>query len=90
MDGERAASLTWVGPTRLVADMKSSQKILLFVLSAIALGGCATQAGEGSQNPSLMAGTSVVPKESVAAERCPESYHMRDSRQGAFHRTIEC
>ena len=54
------------------------------------LGGCATQAGDGPPNPSLMAGASVVPKESVAAERCPESYRMRESGQGAFHRAIVC
>jgi hypothetical protein len=54
------------------------------------LGGCATQAGHGAPNPSLMAGASVVPKESVAAERCPESYRMRDSEQGAFYRAVEC
>ena len=75
--------------TRL-AQMKNSQKILLCVLGVILLGGCATQAGDSPQNPALMAGTSVVPKESVAAERCPESYRMRDSGQGAFHRTIVC
>jgi hypothetical protein len=67
-----------------------NSQILLLVLNTILLGGCAIQAGDNSPNAGLMAGASVVPKESVAAERCPESYVMRDSRQGTFHRTIEC
>ncbi len=68
--------------------MKSSQFLLLMV-SALFLAGCATQV-EGPQNPSLLQGASAVPKESVAAERCPESYQRQESRQGAFHRAIEC
>jgi hypothetical protein len=70
--------------------MRNSYRILLCALSMLLLGGCATQAGHGAPNPSLMAGASVVPKESVAAERCPESYRMRDSEQGAFYRAVEC
>jgi hypothetical protein len=70
--------------------MKNSYKIVLCSLSMMLLGGCATQAGHGAPNPSLMAGASVVPKESVAAERCAESYRIRESEQGAFHRTIAC
>jgi hypothetical protein len=73
-----------------VRHMKNGHKILLCSLSVMLLGGCATQAGDGPPNPSLMAGASVVPKESVAAERCPESYRMRESGQGAFHRVIVC
>ncbi len=60
------------------------------VLSALFLGGCATQAGEISPNPALMAGTDPVPKESVAAARCPESYQIQNARQGTFHREIVC
>jgi len=70
--------------------MKNSYKILLCALSMMMLGGCATQGSDGPPNAALMAGASVVPKESVAAERCPESYRMRDSGQGAFHRAIVC
>jgi len=51
--------------------MKRGRRVVL-ALSALFLGGCATQAGEISPNPALMAGTDPVPKESVAAERCPE------------------
>ena len=73
-----------------VRAMKSNQKIVVCVLSIMLLGGCATQAGDSVPSAALMAGASVVPKESVAAERCPESYRMRDSGQGAFHRAIVC
>lgn len=75
--------------TRLAADMRNCQ-ILLLVFNTILLGGCAIAASDSLQQTSLMTGASVVPRESVAAERCPESYLMRDSRQGAFHRTIQC
>ena len=74
----------------LVRLMKDSHKILLCALSMVLLGGCATPGTDGAPNASLMAGASVVPKESVAAERCPESYRMRDPGQGAFHRAIVC
>jgi hypothetical protein len=73
-----------------VRHMKNSYKFLLCSVSVMLLGGCATQAAHGPPNPSLMAGASVVPKESVAAERCPESYRMRESGQGTFHRVIVC
>ena len=69
--------------------MKISQKIWLCALSTMLLGACASQPSDSEQSASLMAG-SVVPKESVAAERCPEWYLMRESQQGAFHRTIVC
>ena len=70
--------------------MKIGQKIWLCVLSTLLLGACASQTSDSEQSASLMAGSSVVPKESVAAERCPEWYRMRESQQGAFHRTIVC
>jgi hypothetical protein len=70
--------------------MKYKCKTVLFVLSTMLFGGCATQASDRAQGASLMSGSSVVPKESVAAERCTESYRMRESGQGAFHRTIVC
>jgi PBP1b-binding outer membrane lipoprotein LpoB len=69
--------------------MKKGRRAVL-ALSALFLGGCATQAGEISPNPALIAGTDPVPKESVAAERCPESYQIRNARQGTFHREIVC
>jgi PBP1b-binding outer membrane lipoprotein LpoB len=69
--------------------MKRGRRVVL-ALSALFLGGCATQAGEISPNPALMAGADPVPKESVAAERCPESYQIRNARQGTFHREIVC
>jgi PBP1b-binding outer membrane lipoprotein LpoB len=65
-------------------------RIVVLALSALFSGGCATQAGEISPSPALKAGTDPVPKESVAAERCPESYQRRNARQGAFHRGIVC
>lgn len=65
-------------------------RIVVLALSALFLGGCATQAGQISANAALMAGTDPVPKESVAAERCPESYQIRNARQGTFHREIVC
>jgi PBP1b-binding outer membrane lipoprotein LpoB len=65
-------------------------RMMVLALSALFLGGCATQVGEISPNPALMAGTDPVPKESVAAARCPESYQIQNARQGAFHREIVC
>jgi len=69
--------------------MKSGRRAVL-ALSALFLGGCATQAGEISPTPALMAGADPVPKERVAAERCPESYQIGNARQGTFHREIVC
>ena len=70
--------------------MKIGQKIWLCALSTLLLGACASQTSDIEQNASLMARSNVVPKESVAAERCPEWYLLRESQQGAFHRTIVC
>ena len=70
--------------------MKEKGRRTVLALSAILLCGCAIQAGEISPNAALMAGTDPVPKESVAAERCPESYQRRNMRQGTFHREIVC
>ena len=84
----KAASVAAGIATRGSSQMKGSQ-FLLFVASVLFLAGCATQ-GEGPQNPSLMQGASAVPKESVAAERCPELYQRQEARQGAFHRAIVC
>ena len=80
------------------AAERSSKRRMRFrgssALSALSvtllLAGCAVPARDGAPHASLMAGTSVVPKESVAAERCPELYRMREAGQGAFHRTIVC
>ena len=69
--------------------MKKS-RIGVLALSAIWLGGCATQAGKISPNPALMAGTDPVPKVSVAGARCPQSYQIQNLRQGTFHREIVC
>ena len=69
--------------------MKKGRMVAL-ALSALFLGGCATQAGEITPNPALMAGVDPVPKESVAAARCPQSYQLQNQRQGAFHREIVC
>jgi PBP1b-binding outer membrane lipoprotein LpoB len=65
-------------------------RMAVLALSALFLGGCATQAGEISPSAALMAGTDPVPKVSVAAERCPDSYRIRNVRQGTFHREIVC
>ena len=70
--------------------MKEKGRMAVLALSAISLCGCAIQAGEISPNPALMAGTDPVPKVSVAAERCPDSYRVRNVRQGTFHREIVC
>jgi PBP1b-binding outer membrane lipoprotein LpoB len=65
-------------------------RMAVLALSALFLGGCATQAGEISPSAALMAGTDPVPKVSVAAERCTDSYRIRNVRQGTFHREIVC
>ena len=70
--------------------MKEKGRMAVLALSAILLCGCAIQAGEISPNPALMAGTDPVPKESVAAARCPQSYQIQNQRQGTFHREIVC
>ena len=69
--------------------MKKSGMVVC-ALSTIFLGGCATQVGAGPPSAALLAGSDPVPKESVAAERCPESYQIRNARQGTFHREIVC
>ena len=69
--------------------MRNGQ-IVAFALSTIFLGGCATQTSERSMSAPVSAVESAIPRESVAAERCAESYHMRSSRQGAFHRAVVC
>jgi hypothetical protein len=70
--------------------MKNIQGISAGLFGLLLLGGCAAPAGDGAPAGSVMLGASVVPKESVAAERCPESYRMLESRQGAFHRMMVC
>lgn len=67
-----------------------NSRIVAFALSTILLGGCATQTSESANSGSVMVGASPIPKESVAAERCLESYQMRSSRQGAFHGAVVC
>lgn len=70
--------------------MKEKGRMAVLALNAILLCGCAIQAGEISPNPALMAGIDPVPKESVAGERCPQSYQIQNLRQGTFHREIVC
>lgn len=69
--------------------MKNGRMVAV-ALSTILLGGCATHTSESPQTASVIAGAGAIPRESVAAERCAESYHMRSSRQGAFHRAVVC
>ena len=76
--------------TRLVAKMKNTQKILAWLFGILLLGGCATPSTDGAPTRPVMLSDSVVPKESVAADRCPESYLTRSWRQGAFHRMMIC
>ena len=70
--------------------MKNRQKIPACLFSILLLGGCATPSTDGAATRSVMLGDSVVPRESVAADRCPESYLTRSWRQGAFHRMMIC
>ena len=70
--------------------MKEKGRMAVLALSALFLGGCATQAGEISPSAALMAGTDPVPKVSVAGARCPQSYQIQNQRQGTFHREIVC
>ena len=62
--------------------------LLASALGASLLGGCATQAGESLQ-PAL-ADANAIPKVSVAAERCLESFRFRSSMQGTFFREVVC
>ena len=62
--------------------------LLASALGAILLGGCATQRGESLQ-PAL-AQANVIPKVSVAADRCLESFRFRSSMQGTFFREVIC
>ena len=70
--------------------MKNRQKIPACLFSILLLGGCATPSTDGAATRSVMLGDSVVPRASVAADRCPESYLTRSWRQGAFHRMMIC
>jgi len=70
--------------------MKNTQKIPVGLFSIVLLGGCAAPAGDRMQAGSAMLGASIVPRESVAAERCAESFRMRESRQGTFFRMMTC
>jgi len=62
--------------------------LLASALGAILLGGCATQTGESLQ-PAL-AQANAIPKVSVAADRCLESFRFRSSMQGTFFREVIC
>ena len=62
--------------------------LLASALGAILLGGCATPAGERLQ-PAL-AQANAIPKVSVAADRCLESFRFRSSMQGTFFRELIC
>jgi PBP1b-binding outer membrane lipoprotein LpoB len=65
-------------------------RMLAFALSTILLGGCATPANENRQGAAASAAVSAIPQQSVAAERCLESYRLPSSRHGAFHRAVVC
>ena len=62
--------------------------LLASVLGAILVGGCATPPSESLQ-PALP-DTNAIPKVSVAAERCLESFRFRSSMQGTFFRELIC
>jgi len=61
---------------------------LAWCLNAILLGGCATATGDGVQ-PALV-DADAIPKVSVAADRCLESFRFRSSTQGTFLRELIC
>lgn len=67
--------------------MKSG-RLLASALSATLLGGCATPTGETLH--SALADADAIPKVSVAADRCLESYRVRRSMQGAFFGELIC
>lgn len=62
--------------------------LLASALGAMLLGGCATPTGERLQ-PAL-ADANAIPKVSVAADRCLESFRYRSSMQGTFLRELIC
>lgn len=62
--------------------------LLASALGAILLGGCATHTGERLQ-PALV-DADAIPKLSVAADRCLESFRLRSSMQGTFLRELIC
>ena len=62
--------------------------LLASSLSAMLLGGCATPAGERSH--AALADVNAIPKVSVAADRCLESFRFRSSMQGTFLREMIC
>lgn len=62
--------------------------LLASVLGVILLGGCATPTGESLQ-PGV-ADAIAIPKVSVAADRCLESFRFRSSMQGTFLRELIC
>ena len=62
--------------------------VLALALSPLLLGGCATPAGGNLR--SALADADAIPKVSVAADRCLESYRLRSSMQGAFLREVIC
>ena len=70
--------------------MKNTQKVPACLFSILLLGGCATPATDGAPTGSTLLGANVVPRGSVAADRCSESYLMRSWRQSAFHRMMMC
>ena len=61
---------------------------LASAFSAILLGGCATPANETLQR--ALTDADPIPKVSVAADRCLESFRVRRSMQGAFFRELIC
>lgn len=90
MNGGSGEEPRGVMPNAARFNMKNTQKVAACLVGILLLGGCATPAADGATTGSVMLGASVVPKESVAAERCPESYRMLESRQGTFHRMMVC
>lgn len=63
--------------------------LLASTLGAIVLGGCATPTTSESLQP-VLADASEIPKVSVAADRCLESFRFRSSMQGTFFRELIC
>ena len=57
-------------------------------VSAVLLAGCATPGGERSH--AALADANAIPKVSVAADRCLESFRFRSSMQGTFLRELIC
>lgn len=62
--------------------------LLASSLSAMLVGGCATPVGERPH--AALADADAIPKVSVAADRCLESFRFRSLMQGTFLRELIC